>query len=37
MKTEIIIPDNQKIISTDELKNWGFTHYKMNKLVDEGT
>lgn len=37
MKTEILIPDNQKIISTDELKNWGFTHYKINKLVNEGT
>ena len=36
MKTEILIPDNQKIISTEELKNWGFTHYKINKLVDEG-
>lgn len=36
MKTEILIPDNQKIISTEELKNWGFTHYKINKLVEEG-
>lgn len=37
MKTKIIIPDNQKIISAEELKNLGFTHYKINKLVDEGT
>ncbi len=36
MKKEILIPDNQKIISTEELKNWGFTYYKINKLVDEG-
>jgi len=36
MKNKILIPDNQKIISTEELKNWGFTHYKINKLVDEG-
>jgi predicted transcriptional regulator of viral defense system len=35
MKTEILIPDNQKIISTDDLKTWGFTHYKINKLVNE--
>jgi hypothetical protein len=36
MKKEILISDNQKIISIEELKNWGFTHYKINKLVDEG-
>lgn len=36
MKLEIRIPDNQKIISTEELKNWGFTYYKINKLVDKG-
>lgn len=36
MKTEILMPDNQKIISTEELKNWGYTHYKINKLVDKG-
>lgn len=36
MKTQILIPNNQKIISTEELKNWGYTHYKINKLVEEG-
>jgi len=36
MKTEILIPENQKIISIEELKNWGYSYYKINKLVDEG-
>lgn len=36
MKTQFLIPSNQKIISTEELKNWGYTHYKINKLVEEG-
>ncbi len=35
MKTDPI-PNNQKIISLEELKILGYTHYKINKLVDEG-
>ena len=37
MKTQIIIPENQKIISSEELKEWGYTYYKINKLVEEGS
>lgn len=32
-----MIPDNQKIFSTQELKEKGFSQYRINKLVDEGT
>lgn len=37
MKTKILIPNDQKIISIEELKKLGYTHYKINKLVDEGS
>ena len=37
MKTQIIIPENQKIISVEELKEWGYTYYKINKLVEIGS
>lgn len=36
MKTQILIPDDKKIISTEELKEWGYTYYKINKLVEKG-
>lgn len=36
MKTQILIPNDQKIISVDELKNWGFSYYRINKLVEAG-
>ena len=31
-----ILPENQKIFSTQELKEKGFSQYKTSKLVDEG-
>ena len=31
-----ILPENQKIFSTQELKEKGFSQYKASKLVDEG-
>lgn len=37
MKTKILVPKDQKIISIEELKNLGYTHYKINKLVDDGS
>ena len=37
MKKQILIPNNQKIISTDELKNWGYSYYKINKMVEDGS
>lgn len=36
MKIQTQIPKEQKIITMKELKNWGYTHYKINKLVEEG-
>ncbi len=36
MKVQMPIPEYQKIISTEELKNSGYTYYKINKLVKEG-
>jgi len=30
------IPENRKFITTDELKNLGYSYYKMRKLVDQG-
>jgi predicted transcriptional regulator of viral defense system len=37
MKTKILVPKDQKIISIEELRNFGYSHYKINKLVEEGT
>ena len=32
----VILPENQKIFSTQELKEKGFSQYKASKLVDKG-
>jgi len=37
MNIQILIPNNQKIISTDDLKNWGYSYYKINKMVEDGS
>ena len=31
------IPCDQMILSVDELKKAGFSYYKINQLVEEGT
>lgn len=36
MKKKEVIPENQLIFSVQELKDAGFSHYKINQLVDEG-
>lgn len=36
MSSKFLIPDDQKIISIEELKNWGYTNYQINKLVKDG-
>lgn len=36
MKKEMQIPEGKKIINIKELKNLGFTYYKINKSVEEG-
>lgn len=36
MKKNEVIPENQLILSVQELKDAGFSHYKINQLVDEG-
>ena len=36
MKREFYIPKEQMIISVDELKVTGFSHYKINQLVEVG-
>ena len=36
MDNAIVIPVNQKILSNKDLKDYGFTQYKIRKLVDEG-
>ena len=35
MKMQNLIPNNKKIISIDELKEWGYSYYKISKLVEE--
>ena len=37
MTGKIILPDDQKIFSMDELKANGFSQYKIARLVDEGS
>lgn len=37
MANEIKIPEDQMIFSVEELKKTGFSHYKINQLVKEGT
>jgi len=36
MSDTVILPENQKIISMKELKERGFSQYKVRKLVDDG-
>ena len=37
MVKEVILPNDQMIISIEELKKAGFSHYKINQLVEDGT
>lgn len=37
MDNEIRLPEDQMIFSVDELKAAGFSHYKINQLVEDGT
>ena len=37
MSKEVKLSDNQMIFSVEELKKAGFSHYKMNQMVKEGT
>lgn len=37
MVNEHILPEDQMIFSVDELKASGFSYYKINKLVEDGT
>lgn len=36
MSGSAILPDDQKIFSIQELKDRGFSQYKIRKMVDEG-
>ncbi len=36
MTNEAILPEDQMIFSIEELKNAGFSYYKINQLVEEG-
>ncbi len=37
MVNELKLPEDQMIFSVDELKKAGYSHYKINQLVEEGT
>lgn len=37
MVNELRLPEDQMIFSVDELKAAGFSHYKINQLVEDGT
>lgn len=37
MTDEFRFPEDQMIISIDELKTAGFSHYKINQMVEKGT
>lgn len=37
MSKETMLPDDQMIFSIEELKKAGFSHYKINQMVEEGT
>lgn len=37
MEKKLKLTSDQKIYSIDDLKKVGFTHYKINQLVDDGT
>ena len=36
MNNEILIPQDQKIVSLESLRNKGYSQYQVNKLVTEG-
>ena len=36
MQNAMIIPDDQMIFSVQELKDKGFSYYKINQMVDQG-
>lgn len=36
MQREAVIPENQMIFSVQELKDKGFSHYKIHQMVDQG-
>ena len=36
MQNAVIIPDNQMIFSVQELKEMGFSYYKINQMVAQG-
>ena len=36
MEKKTVLPEDQKIFSTNELKQQGFSQYKISKLVEEG-
>lgn len=37
MDNELRLPEDQMILSVNELRTAGFSHYKINRLVEEGT
>lgn len=37
MVNELNLPEDQMIFSIDELKKVGFSHYKINQMVEDGT
>ena len=37
MDNELRLPEDQMIFSVNELRTAGFSHYKINRLVEEGT
>ncbi len=37
MVNELKLPEDQMIFSIDELKKAGYSHYKINQLVEDGT
>ena len=37
MVKEVTLPNDQMIISIEEIKEAGFSHYKINQLVEDGT
>lgn len=37
MANDLRLPEDQMIFSVDELKAAGFSHYKINQLVEDGT
>lgn len=37
MDNELRLPEDQMIFSVNELRTAGFSHYKINRLIEEGT